>query len=93
VNIIKKLKKTWVLGGVSVAVYAANGSGPSQYVISQRLKQGLKEKAADFRKPFKVNHEAANGEGAYDQYLKDCSEFIKESWTELLLLRNDLGSK
>lgn len=93
VNILKKLKKTWVLGGVSVAVYAANASGPAQYVISQRLKQGLKEKATDFRKPFKVNHEAANGEGAYDQYLKDCSEFIKESWTELLVLRNDLGSK
>jgi hypothetical protein len=92
-NIIRKVKKTWVVGGATVAVFAANASGPSQYILSQRLKQGLKEKAADFRKPFKVNYEAANGDGSYAQYLKDCSEFINESWTELLFLRKDLGSK
>jgi hypothetical protein len=93
VNMIKKLKKTWETSGVTVAVYSANSSGPSQYMLVTRYKQGLKEKAAGFRKPFKETYEAVNGVGSYAQYLKDAAEFINENWSELLFMRKDLSSK
>ena len=93
VNIIKKLKKNWVAVGVTVAVYSASSSGKAQYTLVTRYKQGLKERAAGFRKPFRETYEAANGEGSYVQYLKDIAEFVDESWSELLFLRADLSSK
>ena len=93
VNIIKKLKKTWALGGVTVAVYQASSSGKAQYTLTTRYKQGLKERAPGFRKPFKELYEAANGEGSYAQYLKDAAEYIDENWSELLFMRADLSSK
>lgn len=93
VNMIKKMKKTWAAGGVTVAVYASNSSGPAQYTLTTRYKQGLKEKAIDFRKPFKVTYEAVNGAGSYAQYLKNGAAFIEESWSELLFMRKDLSSK
>lgn len=92
-DMIKKLKKTWMSVGVSIAVYAASSSGPAQYTIVTRYKQGLKEREKGFRKPFKEAHDTANGEGAYEQYLKDAAEYIKENWSELLFLRKDLSSK
>lgn len=93
VNMIKKLKKTWIASGVTVAVYAASSSGPAQYTLVTRYKQGLKERAAGFRKPFKETYEAENGEGSYAQYLKDGADYVDESWSELLFLRADLSSK
>ncbi len=93
VNLIRKLKKTWVAGGQSVAVYTASSSGKNQYTIVTRYKQGLKERADGFRKPFKTRYEGVNGEGSYEQYLKDASEYVDENWSELLFLRKDLSSK
>ena len=93
VNIIKKLKKNWAAVGVSVAVYAGSSSGKTQYSLTTRYKQGLKEKASGFRKPFKETYEAVNGEGSYVQYGKDVAEFVNESWSELLFFRIDLSSK
>jgi hypothetical protein len=93
VNIIKKLKKNWIAAGVTVAVYVASSSGPGQYTLVTRYKQGLKERAAGFRKPFKESYESVNGEGSYAQYLKDVAEYVNESWSELLFLRADLSSK
>ena len=93
INIIKKLKKTWAAAGLTVAVYASSSSGKSQYTLVTRYKQGLKERAAGFRKPFKETYEAVNGEGSYAQYLKDVAEYLDESWSELLFLRPDLSSK
>lgn len=93
VNMIKKLKKVWEASGVTVAVYAASSSGPAQYTLVTRYKQGLKERAAGFRKPFKEIYESVNGEGSYAQYLKDAAEYIQENWSELLFMRKDLSSK
>jgi hypothetical protein len=93
VNIIKKLKKYWTSAGITVAVYAASSSGKAQYTIVTRYKQGLKERAPGFRKPFKELYEAANGEGSYAQYMKDGAEYVDETWSELLFMRTDLGSK
>jgi hypothetical protein len=93
VNMIKKLKKYWTSVGVTVAVYSASASGPAQYTLVTRYKQGLKERASDFRKPFRETYEALNGEGSYAQYLKDAAEYIQENWNELLFMRKDLSSK
>jgi hypothetical protein len=93
VNMIKKLKKTWASVGLSVAVYASSSSGPAQYTIVTRYKQGLKERNAGFRKPFKQAYEELFGEGAYAQYLKDAAEYIQDNWSELLFMRKDLSSK
>lgn len=91
--ILKKVKKAWEASGVTVAVYMSSGSGPTQYTLTTRYKQGLKERAPGFRKPFKEVYETANGEGSYEQYMKDVAEFVQESWSELLFLRKDLSSK
>ncbi len=93
VNMIKKLKKNWASVGVTVAVYSASSSGPAQYTLVTRYKQGLKERAVGFRKPFKETYEAVNGEGSYAQYLKDAAEYIQDNWSELLFMRKDLSSK
>ncbi len=93
VNMIKKLKKTWTAVGLTVAVYSVSSSGSSQYTIVTRYKQGLKERATGFRKPFKEAYELANGEGSYAQYLKDAADYVNENWSELLFMRKDLSSK
>ena len=92
-NIIKKLRKTWIASGVSTAVYTSSSSGKSQYTIVTRYKQGLKERAPGFRKPFVERYEAVNGEDSFDQYIKDLAEYTEEAWSELLFLRADLSSK
>ncbi|MBL0335244.1 MAG: hypothetical protein IPP73_08025 [Chitinophagaceae bacterium] len=93
VAMIKKLKKAWTAGGITVAVYTASSSGKSQYSIVTRYKQGLKERTPGFRKPFKEIYESVNGEGSYAQYLRDAADYIDENWNELLFMRKDLGSK
>lgn len=93
VNMLKKIKKYWISAGVTVAVYTASSSGKSQYTVVTRYKQGLKERAPGFRKPFKESYELVNGEGSYAQYLKDLAEYVDESWSELLFFRADLSSK
>lgn len=93
VSMIKKLKKVWEASGVTVAVYVSSGSGKAQYTLVTRYRQGLKERAAGFRKPFKEVYESVHGEGSYNQYMKDAAEYVDENWNELLFLQKDLGSK
>lgn len=93
VNMIKRLKKAWVSLGITVAVYSVTSSGPAQYAVVTRYKQGLKEREPGFRKPFREAYDAVNGEGAYAQYLKDAAEYINESWSELLFFQKNLSSK
>lgn len=93
VKMIKRLKKTWVAAGVTVAVYSSSSSGKAQYILVTRYKQGLKERTVGFRKPFKETYEAVNGEGSYDQYLQDLIENVDEAWSELLYMDKDLGSR
>jgi hypothetical protein len=40
-DLIKKMKKTWQADGESVAIYTASSSGPAQYTIVTRYKQGI----------------------------------------------------
>jgi len=93
VLMIKRLQKTWEASGVSVAVYKSNSSGQFHYLIVTRYKEGLKEKTPGFRKPFKDVYEEVNGQGSYAQYQKDLAEYLEQSWSELLFVKKDLGSK
>jgi len=74
-------------------VYAANSSGPAQFTVVTRYKQGLKEKADGFRKPFKGTYESTNGEDSYEDYLDDLGLYVNDIWSELLFLRKELSSK
>ena len=93
VGIIKTMKKAWTADGSTVAVYAASSSGAAQYALVTRYKQGLKEKADGFRKPFKTTYESVNGAGSYEKYLSNIHEYTNDAWSELLFLRPDLSSK
>ena len=90
---IQKFKKVWADAGQSVAVYQASSSGPTQYVLVTRYKQGLKERATGFRKPIKERYEAANGEDSWDDYFDSLKTSVESSWSELLFYRADLSSK
>jgi hypothetical protein len=90
---IKKLKAAWTAEGSSVAVYLASSSGPAQYAVVTRYKQGLKERAQGFRKPFKATYESIHGEGSWDDYLDTLRQYTNEAWSELLFFRADLSSK
>jgi hypothetical protein len=92
-DVIRNMKKMWQAGGEYIAVYNASSSGPAQITIVTRYKQGLKERATGFRKPFKERYEAANGENSFDNYLTTIRDYLDKSWSELLSFRADLSSK
>ena len=90
---LKKVKKGWEAGNQSVAVYQSVASGPSQFALVYRLKDGLRELESGYRKPFKERYEGANGEGTYESFIEKIRESIESSWSEMLFFRADLSSK
>ena len=92
-DLVRQLKKMWVAGNESVAVYNVSFSGPPQIAIVRRLKNGLKELSPDFRKPMAERFDEANGAGGWNIYLADYAKAIENRWTEILSLRADLSSK
>ncbi len=90
---IAQLRKVWQAGNESVAVYQASASGPVQYALVTRYKQGLKERDVNFRKPFIERFDAANGAGSYGPYMDIVRTYVENSWSELLFYRADLSSK
>jgi hypothetical protein len=92
-DLLMREKKVWQAGNESVAVYAASFSGEPGYITVTRLKNGLKELAADYRKPFADMYNQAYGAGAIDTWLKDYSDDVESRWSELLTYRPELSSK
>lgn len=90
---IKTFKKVWEAGGESIAVYTASASGPTQISVVTRYKQGLKERAMNFRKPMKERYEAVNGNDSWDNWTEVQRNYLDNVWSELLFLRADLSSK
>jgi hypothetical protein len=93
VSMIKGLKKAWEAEGSTVAIYAASSSGPAQYSIVTRYKQGLKERATGFRKPFRSTYDGVNGANSFEDYLDIARQYVDQVWSELLFFRADLSSK
>lgn len=92
-EMLKKAKKAWENGNQTVAVYEASGSGPAQYILVYRYKQGLKERNTDFRKPFKERYNTVNGEDSYEAYIDGIRKYIDHAWSEMLVYRSELSSK
>jgi hypothetical protein len=92
-SMIENMRKAWIAGNESIAVYMASSSGPAQFSIVSRYKQGLKERAPGFRKPFMERYEAANGTASSAEYLQVLRDHVRDSWSELLFYRSDLSSK
>lgn len=92
-NAIKKLKKAWEEGGSTVAVYESSSSGPLQYALVTRYKQGLKERTVGFRAPLKERYTKANGDKSWDEFVQMQRNAIDHSWSELLFYQAKLSSK
>jgi len=92
-NDIKTVKKMWDESKQSVAVYEASSSGPNQFIIVYRYKDGLKERDPGFRKPMRERFDAANGAGAYEKWQSSVSETTDNVWYELLYYNAELSSK
>ncbi|MEO6733694.1 MAG: hypothetical protein ABIN01_20895 [Ferruginibacter sp.] len=92
-SLLAKYRKVWQAGGESVAVYTSSSSGPTQFALVTRYKQGLKEKEDNFRKPFKDRYEALFGVDSYMGALESIRTHAESAWSEMLSLRADLGSK
>ena len=92
-KILAQRRKVWQSNGLSVAVYSINASGPSQFAVVTRYKQGLKEKTSGFRKPFKTTYEGIFGEDTFEDHLQSLRQYTNEVWSEMLFIRKDLGSK
>lgn len=90
---IKKAKKGWAAGNQTVAVYQSVASGPGQYALVYRLKDGLKELNDNYRKPWKERYEGANGEGTLETLLENIAKSSESSWSEMLFYRADLSAK
>lgn len=92
-TLLEKMKKVWQDGNESVAVYNTVFSGEPGYISVTRLKNGLKELAADYRKPLPDRYNAANGAGSFDKWLKDYTDIVQSRWSELLVYKPLLSSK
>ncbi len=92
-DLIKKQKKVWEAANESVAVYSVVFSGEPGFITVTRLKDGLKELASDYRKPFADRFNAAHGAGSFDKWLKDYADAVQNRWSELLIYKPDLSSK
>lgn len=92
-NTIKNVKKVWESSNQTIAVYESSSSGPAQFAIVTRYKNGLKERERNFRAPMRERYTAAHGAGSFDKYLQDIANNTERSWSELLFYRADLSSK
>ncbi|MEJ7611392.1 MAG: hypothetical protein WKF88_09475 [Ferruginibacter sp.] len=92
-DLIKRQKKVWEDSKESVAIYSPVASGEPGYILVTRLKNGLKELSADYRKPFADRYNHANGAGAFDIWLKDYADAVQNRWSELLTYKPKLSSK
>ena len=92
-DMVKKMKKAWEAGNESVAVYAATNSGEPQILTVTRLKAGLKELDASYRKPMSERYNSANGEGSWNYWLEEYARNVEKRWSEMLFYRADMSSK
>ena len=76
-----------------MTIYTDSGSGLAHISVVNRYKQGLKERASDFRKPMKERYEAVNGSDSWDDWIDVQRNYIDHAWSELLFYRADLSSK
>jgi hypothetical protein len=91
--LIAKMKKLWESENTTVAVYVTSASGPTQYVMVTRYKNGFKDRDLTDGLKFKDRYEKANGPDSFDEYLDVLRNKMDRTWSELLEMRPELGSK
>lgn len=89
--LIEKMKKVWEDQKTSVAVYMASSSGPTQYTLVTRYKNGFKDR--DMPAGFIDAYNKIHGANSYDEFLKVIQNSMEKGWSELLEMRPELGSK
>jgi hypothetical protein len=92
-GLIAKMKKFWESEKMTVAVYMTSSSGPSQFTMVTRYKNGYKDRDIVNPLSFKERYEKANGVDSFDEYLRIFQNNMEKSWSELLEMRPELGSK
>jgi hypothetical protein len=91
--LLRSMKKYWVSEKMTVAVYMASASGQTQFVVVTRYKNGFKDRDVVNPLSFKERYEKANGPDSFDEYLKVFQNYMEKSWSELLEMRPEMGSK
>ena len=89
---IRASKKLWQADAMNVAVYDVSLSGQPQFAIVTRYVDGLKVRDAVNPVPFVERFNKANGEGSFDQWVKNYKVAVRNQWSELLTAKKDLGS-
>ena len=88
---LEKLKKVWVEGKESVAVYEQVGSGAPKFVIITRFKDGLKVLSDDNQQAMSSRMDKVYGEGSFKSFADDYSKNVESRWSEILYKRVDLS--
>lgn len=92
-NNIMLAKKVWDASKQDIAVYESSSSGPGQFIIVTRYKDGLKERELNYRKPMKERFNETNGEGSFDKWQASIAETTDSQWSEMLFLDANLSAK
>ena len=92
-ELLNNSKPVWKALGLSIAVYTASSSGPGQFTVVTRYKNGLKDRASMTLTGFKDQYEKTHGADSFDAYLEILRNYVSEQWSELLFYRADLSSK
>ncbi len=92
-DMLKNSKPVWNALGLSMAVYTSSSSGPAQYTVVTRYKNGLKQRATMTNTGFKEAYEKIHGADSFDDYQDILRNYVAEQWSELLFYRADLSSK
>ena len=88
---LEKLKKVWVEGKESVAVYEQVGSGAPKFAIITRFKDGLKVLSDDNQQAMSSRMDKVYGEGSFKSFADDYSKNVESRWSEILYKRVDLS--
>ena len=92
-TLLENLRPVWKVLGQSVAVFASSSSGPGQYAVVTRYKNGLKDRVLSNNNLFKKQYELIHGNFSFQGYTETMRSSVEEHWSEILFYRKDLSSK
>ena len=91
-DVLKRFKAIWDKRGLNVAVWASRFSGPAQYTVAFRLKNGWKDFDADGMSN-RAASDALWGTAAFDGLMSDVAMAFEKISSELVNYDPALGSK